>query len=74
MGTKSPLLLEEYAALYNKINKLTLTTIGLKTSEEESLEVLIKKTDYDLIIKVFEKIDIFVLEQKHFPLLEEYGE
>ena len=43
MGTKSPLLLEEYAALDNKINKLTLTTIGLKTSEEESLEVLIKK-------------------------------
>jgi len=74
MGTKSPLLLEEYAALDNKINKLKLITIGLKTSEEESLEVLIKKTDYDLIIKVFEKIDIFVLEQKHFQLLEEYGE
>ena len=33
MEIKYPLLLEKYAALDNKINKLALTTIVLKTSK-----------------------------------------
>jgi len=72
---KHPLLFEEYSALQYKISQLG--TGGLKTSEEDSvLELLIKKktNNYDLILKIFEDINISVLEEKHSSLLKEYCE
>ena len=72
---KHPLLLEEYSALQYKISQLG--TGGLKTSEEDSvLELLIKKkiNNYHLIFKIFEDINISVLEEKHSSLLKEYCE